>query len=130
MNSGNALGRTGSALSKDATKPPLSSLCLQNGCRSQELSAQDREQRPSLHSWDHLFPEFTVLRFPLGVRHNALSEDHGCSVTFYCSSFRKQACVRGMAATPKLLAFFSHGTTADGPITFEKYFGLEFLVGI
>lgn len=36
----------------------------------------------------------------------------------------------GLAATPKLLAFFPHGTAADGLIAFGKYFGLELIAGI
>lgn len=36
----------------------------------------------------------------------------------------------GLAATPKLLTFCSHGTADEGPTAFGKYFVLELVAGI
>lgn len=74
--------RTGLA---GATGVPQShgALTVSRADGSQGPRAQSRGYSASLLSRKHLFPEFPVLRFLLGMRRNTLSEGLGCSVTVY-----------------------------------------------
>lgn len=76
MNSGNALGRMGSALRTmpQSPHPPPSASRMDAGLRNSGLRTEDSVLNCTCGT---LCSQFPVLRLPLGVRHNTLSEDRG-----------------------------------------------------